>query len=59
MKCHPFVLLREITTITVTLVYIYLQANAKEVLIVLSEAISKQELAHSEGVFIIIIIIGF
>ena len=53
IKCRPFYLPREITTIVISAVYIPPSANTKEALSVLYRSISELQTTHTEGAFII------
>lgn len=53
IKCRPFYLPREFTTIIITAVYIPPSANNKEAMNVLYRSISDLQDSHLEGVFIV------
>ncbi|KAK3561861.1 hypothetical protein QTP86_017474, partial [Hemibagrus guttatus] len=53
VRCRPFYLPREFTTVFIVGVYIPPSANAKEALCELYRAISKLQNAHPDGLFII------
>lgn len=53
IKCRPFYLPREHSAVIVTAAYIPPDANAKLAMEELSSAISKQQTAHPDGLFIV------
>lgn len=53
IRCRPFYLPRELTSIVVTAAYIPPDANAKLAMKELQVAISKQQTAHPDGAFIV------